>query len=85
MKIQTNGQITKYDTAVSFTSSNGYTVYNTTSSDSNSKGFHGGVFDGKYLYMVPYNNGSVFGRIRRLDTTQQFTNTETQWRSASMQ
>ena len=67
------GQITRYDTTGSFTSSGSYAVYNTASANANSKGFCGAVFDGKYIYFVPNNNGAVFGQVTRYDTTQSFT------------
>ena len=38
------------------------------------KGFTGGFTDGRYGYMVPYNNGSLSGRVARVDL-QNFTTT----------
>ena len=67
------GQITRYDTTLSFTSASSYSVFDTTTVNSNSKGFHGGVFDGKYIYFIPNNNGVAFGQITRYDTTLSFT------------
>ena len=46
--------------------------FDTTTVNSNSTGFTGGVFDGRYIYLVPYNNGSIFGQITRYDTTRPF-------------
>jgi hypothetical protein len=62
------GQVTRYDTTGSFTASDSYSVYDTTNVNANSKGFRGAVFDGRYVYFVPYNNGSYFGQITRYDT-----------------
>ncbi|MBF8263360.1 MAG: hypothetical protein HW387_1025 [Parachlamydiales bacterium] len=67
------GTITRYDTALPFTTATSYTCFDTTSVNSASKGFWGGVFDGRYVYLVPNNNGAVFGQITRYDTTQSFT------------
>ncbi|MBF8263361.1 MAG: hypothetical protein HW387_1026, partial [Parachlamydiales bacterium] len=66
------GQITRYDTTLSFLLANSYTCFNTTTVNSNSKGFQGGVFDGRYIYLVPSNNGAIFGQITRYDTTASF-------------
>ena len=68
-----SGQITQYDTTISFTNTSSYNTYNTVSVDINSKGFSGGVYDGRYLYLIPYYNGSYFGQITRYDTTLSFT------------
>ena len=68
-----SGQITQYDTSLYFTNTSSYNTYNTTSIDINSKGFSGGVFDGRYLYLIPFYNGSYFGQITRYDTTLSFT------------
>ncbi len=68
-----SGQITRYDTTASFTAAGSYAVYDTTAVNSNSKGFTGAVFDGRYVYFVPYDNGAKFGQITRYDTTASFT------------
>ena len=39
------------------------------------KEFFGGVFDGRYVYFVPYDNGSSYhGNVLRFDTSLPFTN-----------
>ena len=65
----TSGQITRLDTTLDFTASTSYSVLNTavSSINSNSRGFIGGMFDGRYVYLVPYNNGSNFGQVTRID------------------
>ncbi len=68
-----SGQVTRYDTTGSFTNTGSWSVFDTTAVDANSKGFIGGVFDGRYLYLVPNNNGAVFGQVTRYDTTGSFT------------
>ncbi|MBF8264064.1 MAG: hypothetical protein HW387_1729, partial [Parachlamydiales bacterium] len=67
------GQITRYDTTQSFTAAASYTCFDTLTVNNASKGFFGGVFDGRYVYLVPNNNGNYFGQITRYDTTQSFT------------
>ncbi|MBS0625610.1 MAG: hypothetical protein JSS32_06135, partial [Verrucomicrobia bacterium] len=64
-----SGQITRFDTTLAFTSASSYSIFNlTTSSNSLSNGFVGGVFDGRHIYLAPGTN--VLGRsgqIARLD------------------
>ena len=50
----TNGQITRYDTTAPFTTSSSYATFDTKAFvSSNSTGFTGGVFDGRYVYYAP--------------------------------
>ena len=70
------GQVTRYDTQGSFTAAGSYAVYDTTAPGgdyANSKGFWGAVYDGRYVYFVPNNNGAYFGQVTRYDTTLTFT------------
>ncbi|MBS0626539.1 MAG: hypothetical protein JSS32_10865 [Verrucomicrobia bacterium] len=63
-----SGQITRYDTTQSFLSSSSYTIIDTAAGNPASAGFIGSIADGKYLYLVPSQNGSgPFGQITRLD------------------
>ena len=50
----------------------GVTVLNLATVDSALAGFEGGFTDGRYGYFVPYNNGSYFGKVARVDL-QNFT------------
>lgn len=63
------GQVTRYDTTQPFRSSGAYTVYDTTGVDSNSKGFGGGAYDGRYVYLIPFTYAASTGngQITRLD------------------
>ena len=63
------GQITRYDTTLSFTNSSSYSFFDTTTVNVNSVGFYNGVFDGRYIYFVPFTNG----QITRYDTTLPFS------------
>ena len=68
------GQITRYDTSLSFTASTSYSFYDTARNvNSNSRGFFGAVFDGRYIYFVPYGTSSSQGQVTRYDTTGSFT------------
>ena len=66
------GQITRYDTLATFNSTDSYSVFNTTAINANSKGFIGAIFDGRYIYFVPYYNDEYFGLVTRYDTTSSF-------------
>ncbi len=50
----------------------GVTVLDLTTIDANLKGFRGGFTDGRFGYLVPYNNGAPFGKVARVDL-QNFT------------
>ncbi|MBS0625614.1 MAG: hypothetical protein JSS32_06155 [Verrucomicrobia bacterium] len=70
-----SGQITRYDTTLPFSTGTSYTVFDTGTLNSASKSFFSGVFDGKYLYLMSYFDGtSCTGQITRYDTTLTFTN-----------
>jgi hypothetical protein len=75
-----HGRISRYDTFMSFTDVNSYSNFDTTTINSKSKGFNGAIFDGRYIYMVPFENNDVGGQgshglIVRYDTTKPFLNT----------
>jgi uncharacterized membrane protein len=61
-----SGQVTRYDTTGSFTAAGSYSVFDTTTVNANSKGFFGAVFDGRYVYFVPYYNGAYSGQVTRI-------------------
>ncbi len=65
-----SGQVTRYDTNGQFTNQSSWSFYDTASQNPNSKGFAGGVFDGRYIYLVPAFWGAVSpGQVTRYDTT----------------
>ncbi|MCZ7358032.1 MAG: DUF2341 domain-containing protein [Candidatus Methanoperedens sp.] len=68
------GQVTRYDTTSSFTDSISWSFYDTRAQNPNSRGFYGAVFDGKYIYFVPYGDpGTGHGQVTRYDTGGSFT------------
>jgi hypothetical protein len=78
----TSALITRFDTQGSFTSPGSWTTFDLTTVASDIVGlvgaeFAGAVFDGKYLYLVPYAGGyqtnSPPGTMLRFDTTGSFT------------
>ena len=50
------------------------------SPDPSASGFAGGVFDGRYVYLAPNNDGSPFGLAVRYDTQQPFASA-TAWQT----
>ncbi|MBS0625616.1 MAG: hypothetical protein JSS32_06165 [Verrucomicrobia bacterium] len=68
-----SGQITRYDTTLPLSSSNSYAIFNTGTIQSNSRGFAGGIYDGRYVYFIPNNNGALTGQITRFDTASAFS------------
>jgi len=70
-----NGVVLRFDTSSNFTSSASWSAYDAGSTGGlNAKGFSGGVFDGRYVYFAPNNNGSYSSTVLRFDTTSNFTN-----------
>jgi hypothetical protein len=69
------GTIARYDTTLSFSASSSWTLFDMLQLSSTCKGFSTGVFDGRYVYFVPYNNGSTTGTAVRYDSTLSFTAT----------
>ena len=66
------GRVARYDTTGRFADARSWVVYDTTEVHPGSKGFVNGVFDGRYLYLAPYNNGTHFGQVIRYDTRKDF-------------
>ena len=54
-----HGNVLRYDTQGDFKTAASWDAYDASSTDGlTTKGYIGGVFDGRYLYFVPYNNGA---------------------------
>lgn len=67
-----NGIVTRYDTKGELTAKDSWTTFNTSASVSTANGFVGGVFDGRYVYLVPNDNGVLDGVVTRVDTQGAF-------------
>jgi len=70
-----DGLVVRFDTEGSFASTAAWTSFDVSKVNPAAIGFGGGVFDGRYLYLVPSNNGSLGGFdgvVARLDTTAAF-------------
>ena len=57
-----------------FSTPSNYAFYDTTAVTSDSTAFRGAVFDGRYVYFVPYapDQTSLSGKVIRYDTTKDF-------------
>ena len=73
------GIIFRYDTTSSFNSSTSWTSYNNTNGLT-TVGYAGAIFDGRYIYFIPYQNSNFGpnGVVLRYDTTSSF-NSPTSW------
>jgi hypothetical protein len=69
-----DGVVGRYDTTGTFSSAASWSTFDTALlSDAGPKGFNGAAFDGRYLYLVPFNDGASFdGRVARYDTRSPF-------------
>jgi hypothetical protein len=67
-----SGTLARYDTRGDFKSEGSWTTFDVTMLNPNAKGFYGGTFDGRYLYLSPYASGwgAYSGFMTRFDTTQ---------------
>jgi hypothetical protein len=74
------GQVTRLDTKNEFTDSESWSFFNTTQLNPNSKGFVSAIFDGRYVYFVPYqlDMKTCHGQVTRYDTRGDFQN-ESSW------
>jgi hypothetical protein len=59
--------VLRYDTQGSFTGASAWSTYDVTLSNPGAAGFLGAVFDGRYVYLAPYWNGSYDGIVARFD------------------
>ena len=64
-----HANVLRYDTQGAFDAAGSWTAYNAGVLGANVAGYHAGVFDGRYVYFVPYKNGSTYHRnVVRYDT-----------------
>jgi hypothetical protein len=65
--------LVRYDTATGFEAVSSWATFDASGIHAGAKGFQGAVFDGRYVYFVPYNNGRYDGLVLRYDTHGSFT------------
>ena len=65
-----HGTVMRYDTTQNFADTTSWSTYDASSTGGlNTVGFTGGSFDGRYIYFVPYYDGTVtHARVLRYDT-----------------
>jgi hypothetical protein len=63
-----DGLVARYDTQAPFNSTTSWAVFDTSVVNGSAKGFQGGGFDGKYIYLAPNYNGAADGVIARFNT-----------------
>jgi hypothetical protein len=68
-----HGVVTRYDTAADFADPKAWSTFDVATLNATARGFLGGVFDGRYIYIAPYSNGGVHGNVVRYDTLGNFT------------
>ena len=66
------GEVARYESNGRFTDSNSWSFFDVQSVYPQCAGFTGGVFDGNYIYLIPYCNGQFHGSIVRFDTRMDF-------------
>jgi len=73
---EAHGEVLRYDTTASFTSSSSWTAYDAGANGvgTDPDGYYGAAFDGRYVYFSPENaGGGASGEVLRYDTTASFT------------
>ena len=69
-----HGNVIRYDTTLSFSSSSSYEILNLASLNSSYIGFAGATFDGRYIYFCPRQNvAGKHGYLAIYDTTKEFS------------
>ncbi len=62
----------RYDTQSPFTATASWSTFDTLTLNAKAQGFAGATFDGRYVYLVPLDDGSPDGLVARFDTTGDF-------------
>ncbi|MCK4661135.1 MAG: LamG domain-containing protein, partial [Phycisphaerae bacterium] len=71
-----HGEALRYDTTGNFSTASSWSTYDAGANGvgSDSDGYSDAVFDGRYIYFVPYHNGSSYnGEVLRYDTEGSFS------------
>lgn len=67
-----SGLVVRFDIAAPFAAATSWQTFDTTTVDPGAKGFCGGAFDGRYVYLVPGNDDQPDGILARYDTQAAF-------------
>jgi hypothetical protein len=76
----TSGVTLRYDTTKPFAQKSSWDTFDLAQVDAKALNFHGGTFDGRYVYYTPYNPGAV---LVRYDTTMPFAQ-KASWQSFAL-
>jgi hypothetical protein len=73
-----SGEIARYDTKKQLDDKTAWEFFNVSKLNLLARGFWGGVFDGKFIYLVPHhkNETDYSGLVVRYDTTKEFTSSK---------
>jgi len=75
-----SGLVVRFDTRKEFRNKSSWEIFDTTLLNDNSRGFWGGIFDGRYIYFVPHHHNKDYsGVITQYDTTSAFSSPDA-WR-----
>ncbi|MBI4896347.1 MAG: hypothetical protein HY832_02255, partial [Candidatus Aenigmarchaeota archaeon] len=81
-----HSEVLRYDTTTSFTSNTSWDTFNAKNNGiGTTVGYNGALFDGRYVYFVPFYNGATYhSEVLRYDTTTSFTS-NTSWSAFDVQ
>ncbi|WP_111977556.1 hypothetical protein [Algibacillus agarilyticus] len=66
------GTVARYSLNETFSDAKSWHTFDTTRVDKSSQGFVDGIFDGRYLYLIPFCNDKHHGQVTRYDTSKAF-------------
>ena len=69
---ESHGRVARHDTQIAFDDPAAWEAFDSTQVNPGSRGFVDGVFDGRYLYLVPFFNDKHHGQVTRYDTRMPF-------------
>jgi hypothetical protein len=70
------GLVVRYDSQAPFMTKASWSTFDVGTLDAGAAGFQGGVFDGRYVYFVPFIDSSSYdGKVARYDTLGSFATT----------
>jgi hypothetical protein len=77
--VEPSGRVVRYDSRAPFDDVASWTMFDITSIQAGARGFMGGTFDGRYLYLAPSGaSAEAKGLVTRYDTQGKFDG-ETSW------
>ena len=71
-----HGKVLRHETSQNFGDRGAWSFFDCSQIDPDALGFTDSLFDGRYVYLVPFFNGEHHGRIVRFDTTGDFNDAQ---------